>query len=138
MGSTKNAISSLIAGNKVRDAELVKLIKSFFIVQLLRYKNQKAGGLTARMIALANGSGANVLDDSEVYNNLKQYNLDTGEDYDAFKARILALCDDKKSQMALLLTGLTTKELKNFFFEIVTTSNYLKSTGTNCKNCRCD
>ena len=132
MGSTKNAISALIADKNIPDDELVKLIKSFFIVQLLRYKNRKAGGLTARMIALANGSGADLLDDKAVFDQLKQFN--TGESYDAFKARILALCSETKSGITGAATGLTTKELKNFFFEIVTTSNYLKSTGTDCNS----
>jgi hypothetical protein len=132
MGSTKNAISALIADKNISDEQLVKLIKSFFIIQVLRYKNRKAGGLTARMIALANGSEA-ALDDAEVFDKLKgQFN--TGESYDDFKSRILALCSETKSGITGAAIGLTTKELKNLFFEIVTTSNYLKSTGTDCNS----
>jgi hypothetical protein len=128
-GMSRSVIQKLIKEKNLGDDNTLQFIKDFFIIQSLKYKNKMAGGVTARMIALANGHTniVDYLDDENIYNETLKY-VPSEEDYTTFRNRILSLCSNTSSGITATATGMTTKEIQRFFLDLGQYMNALTKT----------
>jgi hypothetical protein len=129
---TRTVIQKLIKEKNLGDDNTLQFIKDFFIIQSLKYKNKMPGGVTARMIAIANGNSSIVdyLDDENIYNETLKY-VPSDEDYNTFKSRILSLCSNTSSGITPAATGMTPKEIQRFFLDLGQYMNALTKTDCN-------
>jgi len=131
-GMTRTVIQKLIKDKNLGDDNTLQFIKDFFIIQTLKFKNKMAGGVSARMIALANGKNSIVeyLDDENIYNEIIKY-VPSEEDYTTFRSRILSLCSNTSSGITPAATGMTPKEIQRFFLDLGQYMNALTKTDCN-------
>jgi hypothetical protein len=129
---SRSVIQKLIKEKNLGDDKTLQFIKDFFIIQALKYKNKMPGGVSARMIAIANGHNSIVdyLDDENIYSEIIKY-VPSDEDYTTFRNRILSLCSNTSSGITAVATGMTTKEIQRFFLDLGQYMNALTKTDCN-------